>query len=112
MLMLGLSFNKLLMVIMAWPRYIRDLVNATKTLYMYSCNLIISVGTFTFSPVLFYHDVLSLINLGEKADLFTSVFFNHYNPPNGFCYDIMMCNDDPIQVILYHTWHCNFIYYQ
>ncbi|KAJ9591913.1 hypothetical protein L9F63_001515, partial [Diploptera punctata] len=34
-------------------------------------------------------------NLGSSADLFTSVLYNHYGPPEGFCFD-MYCKDDPI----------------
>ncbi|KAJ4433198.1 hypothetical protein ANN_15455, partial [Periplaneta americana] len=33
-------------------------------------------------------------NLGESADLFTSVLYNFYNAPGGFCFDIL-CNDQP-----------------
>lgn len=34
-------------------------------------------------------------SLGEKADLFTGVLYNTYQPPPGFCFDIL-CSDDPI----------------
>ncbi|XP_015516452.1 lysosomal alpha-mannosidase isoform X2 [Neodiprion lecontei] len=34
-------------------------------------------------------------SLGNKADLFTSVLFNTYSPPPGFCFDIL-CADEPI----------------
>ncbi|XP_063226460.1 lysosomal alpha-mannosidase-like isoform X2 [Bacillus rossius redtenbacheri] len=34
-------------------------------------------------------------NLGKAADLFTSVLYNNYAPPPGFCFDIM-CSDEPI----------------
>ncbi|XP_046734865.1 lysosomal alpha-mannosidase isoform X3 [Diprion similis] len=34
-------------------------------------------------------------SLGKKADLFTSVLFNTYSPPPGFCFDIL-CADEPI----------------
>ena len=35
------------------------------------------------------------VNIGKKAELFTSVLHNHYSPPEGFCFDIR-CNDDPV----------------
>lgn len=34
-------------------------------------------------------------NLGESAHLFTGALFNQYQPPPGFCFDIL-CNDEPI----------------
>ncbi|XP_067011637.2 lysosomal alpha-mannosidase [Anabrus simplex] len=34
-------------------------------------------------------------NLGRSSDLFTSVLYNGYGPPPGFCFDVL-CNDDPI----------------
>lgn len=55
--------------------------------------------------VFFVLIVTCFVNSGDKADLFTGVFFNHYNPPDGFCFDIW-CNDDPIQVMLYFTLQC------
>lgn len=51
---------------------------------------------------------MCFVNSGDKADLFTGVFFNHYNPPDGFCFDIW-CNDDPIQVIINFTLQCSYI---
>ncbi|PSN50451.1 Lysosomal alpha-mannosidase [Blattella germanica] len=33
-------------------------------------------------------------NLGKSADLFTSVLYNNYAPPPGFCYDVL-CDDEP-----------------
>ncbi|XP_052266836.1 lysosomal alpha-mannosidase-like isoform X2 [Dreissena polymorpha] len=35
-------------------------------------------------------------NLGSKADLFTGVLPNLYQPPDGFCFDIF-CDDEPIR---------------
>ncbi|XP_053388235.1 lysosomal alpha-mannosidase-like isoform X2 [Mercenaria mercenaria] len=34
-------------------------------------------------------------NLGQKADLFTGVLPNLYQPPSGFCFDVF-CDDEPI----------------
>lgn len=34
-------------------------------------------------------------NLGSKVDLFTGVLYSLYNPPPGFCFDIL-CPDAPI----------------
>ncbi|XP_968354.2 lysosomal alpha-mannosidase [Tribolium castaneum] len=34
-------------------------------------------------------------NLGNSSDIFTSVMYNHYSAPAGFCFDIV-CNDEPI----------------
>jgi lysosomal alpha-mannosidase len=34
-------------------------------------------------------------NLGNSSDIFTSVLYNHYSAPPGFCFDIV-CDDDPI----------------
>ncbi|XP_018323399.1 lysosomal alpha-mannosidase-like isoform X2 [Agrilus planipennis] len=34
-------------------------------------------------------------SLENNSDIFTSVLYNHYSPPPGFCFDIL-CNDDPI----------------
>ncbi|GAB1602915.1 lysosomal alpha-mannosidase-like [Argonauta hians] len=34
-------------------------------------------------------------NIGANADLFTGILLNGYNPPPGFCFDIL-CADDPI----------------
>ncbi|KAJ9584474.1 hypothetical protein L9F63_021168, partial [Diploptera punctata] len=34
-------------------------------------------------------------NLGKTADIFTTVLYNTYSPPPGFCFDIL-CDDDPI----------------
>lgn len=34
-------------------------------------------------------------NLGEAADLFTGALYNQYQPPPGFCFDIL-CADEPI----------------
>ncbi|XP_067010796.2 lysosomal alpha-mannosidase isoform X2 [Anabrus simplex] len=34
-------------------------------------------------------------NLGDKASIFTSVLYNHYSAPSGFCFDVL-CNDEPI----------------
>ncbi|PSN38683.1 hypothetical protein C0J52_08901 [Blattella germanica] len=33
-------------------------------------------------------------NLGSEADLFTSVLYNHYSAPPGFCFDIL-CDTEP-----------------
>jgi hypothetical protein len=33
--------------------------------------------------------------VGSEADLFTSVLYNHYSAPKGFCFDVL-CEDDPI----------------
>lgn len=35
-------------------------------------------------------------NLGSKADLFSGVLYNNYSPPPGFCFDSVLCSDDPI----------------
>lgn len=32
---------------------------------------------------------------GKAAQLFTSVLFNNYAPPPGFCFDVL-CDDEPI----------------
>lgn len=32
---------------------------------------------------------------GSKADLFTSVLYNFYKAPSGFCFDIV-CEDEPL----------------
>lgn len=37
----------------------------------------------------------SSANLGQKSDIFTGVLYNMYQPPPGFCFDIL-CSDDPI----------------
>ncbi|XP_017786052.1 PREDICTED: lysosomal alpha-mannosidase isoform X1 [Nicrophorus vespilloides] len=37
----------------------------------------------------------SSANLGESSDLFTSVMYNTYSPPPGFCFDVL-CDDEPI----------------
>lgn len=34
-------------------------------------------------------------NLGNSSDIFTSVLYNHYSAPAGFCFDIV-CSDEPI----------------
>lgn len=34
-------------------------------------------------------------SLGTDADIFTSILYNHYNAPDGFCFDIL-CDDLPI----------------
>lgn len=34
-------------------------------------------------------------SLGSEADIFTSILYNHYNAPDGFCFDIL-CDDLPI----------------
>lgn len=34
-------------------------------------------------------------NLGNQSDIFTSVLYNHYSAPPGFCFDIV-CDDEPI----------------
>ncbi|CAG2068492.1 unnamed protein product, partial [Timema podura] len=34
-------------------------------------------------------------SLGSSSDLFTSVLYNHYSYPTGFCVDVN-CDDDPI----------------
>lgn len=34
-------------------------------------------------------------SLGTSSHLFTSIFFDHYSAPSGFCFDIL-CNDEPI----------------
>lgn len=36
-----------------------------------------------------------IIFLGNATDLFTSVMYNTYGPPPGFCFDIL-CSDEPI----------------
>lgn len=36
-----------------------------------------------------------LRSLGQAGELFTSVLYNLYVAPEGFCFDIF-CNDDPI----------------
>lgn len=37
----------------------------------------------------------SSANLGSSSNLFTSVLFNHYSAPGGFCFDVN-CDDPPI----------------
>jgi hypothetical protein len=32
--------------------------------------------------------------VGKAAELFTSVLFNNYSPPPGFCFDVL-CDDEP-----------------
>jgi len=32
---------------------------------------------------------------GKAAELFTSVLYNNYAPPPGFCFDVL-CDDEPI----------------
>lgn len=32
---------------------------------------------------------------GTDADIFTSILYNHYNAPDGFCFDLL-CDDLPI----------------
>jgi hypothetical protein len=32
---------------------------------------------------------------GKAAELFTSVLYNNYSPPPGFCFDVL-CDDEPI----------------
>lgn len=34
-------------------------------------------------------------NLGASSDIFTSVLFNWYTSPDGFCFDVL-CEDEPI----------------
>lgn len=34
-------------------------------------------------------------SLGSKSDLFTTVLYNTYKAPPGFCFDVV-CTDDPI----------------
>lgn len=34
-------------------------------------------------------------NLGQDSELFTSILYNLYVAPEGFCFDAF-CNDDPI----------------
>ncbi|XP_073966372.1 lysosomal alpha-mannosidase-like isoform X1 [Choristoneura fumiferana] len=34
-------------------------------------------------------------DLGEASDIFTSVLYNTYSPPPGFCFDVL-CDDEPI----------------
>ncbi|XP_071440327.1 lysosomal alpha-mannosidase-like isoform X1 [Hetaerina americana] len=34
-------------------------------------------------------------NIGKKSWLFTGVLYNHYQPPPGFCFDLL-CDDEPI----------------
>ncbi|GLV46666.1 Lysosomal alpha-mannosidase II [Carabus blaptoides fortunei] len=34
-------------------------------------------------------------NLGNSSQLFTSILYNNYGPPPGFCFDVL-CSDDPI----------------
>lgn len=36
-----------------------------------------------------------MILLGSSSNIFTSVLYNHYSAPNGFCFDIN-CRNDPI----------------
>ncbi|XP_058121282.1 lysosomal alpha-mannosidase-like [Anopheles ziemanni] len=45
----------------------------------------------TRTPEMVWHTSGSLGN----SDLFTSVLYNHYSAPPGFCFDIL-CNDDPM----------------
>lgn len=33
--------------------------------------------------------------LGDASQIFTSVLFNHYDAPAGFCFDIL-CDDDSL----------------
>lgn len=46
----------------------------------------------TKTPEMIWH---GSANLGENADLFTGVLYNHYSPPPGFCFDIL-CADEPV----------------
>lgn len=34
-------------------------------------------------------------NLGQSAELFSGLLYNHYSAPSGFCFD-SLCNDKPI----------------
>uniref|UniRef100_A0A2M4DMV2 Alpha-mannosidase n=1 Tax=Anopheles darlingi TaxID=43151 RepID=A0A2M4DMV2_ANODA len=45
----------------------------------------------TKTPEMVWHTSSSLSN----SDLFTSVLYNHYSAPPGFCFDVL-CNDDPL----------------
>ncbi|XP_058064993.1 lysosomal alpha-mannosidase-like, partial [Anopheles bellator] len=45
----------------------------------------------TQTPEMVWHTSSSLAN----SDLFTSVLYNHYSAPPGFCFDVL-CNDDPM----------------
>ena len=40
-------------------------------------------------------NVFSSKCLGSEADLFTSVLYNQYQAPSGFCFDVL-CSDEPI----------------
>ena len=33
--------------------------------------------------------------LGSEADIFTSILYNQYQAPSGFCFDVL-CTDEPI----------------
>lgn len=33
--------------------------------------------------------------LGRKTDIFTSVLYNHYDAPAGFCFDVL-CQFEPL----------------
>ena len=35
-------------------------------------------------------------NWGRQSDLFTGIFYNHYSPPPGLCFDLIHCNIDPV----------------
>lgn len=59
-------------------------------------NLIVSKCVCVFP---YFQNKLSLsytmIVIGTDADIFTSILYNHYNAPDGFCFDIL-CDDFPI----------------
>ncbi len=35
-------------------------------------------------------------HLGEETSIFTGAFPKHYDWPDGFCFDSVNCNDEPI----------------
>lgn len=47
----------------------------------------------TKTPEMIWHGSANLSP--DQSDLFTSVLYNHYSAPPGFCWDLL-CNDDPI----------------
>lgn len=42
-----------------------------------------------------YLNRLPFMRVGQEGELFTSVLYNLYVAPEGFCFDAF-CNDDPI----------------
>lgn len=39
--------------------------------------------------------ITTILNLGKSSNLFTGALYNQYQPPPGFCFDIL-CADEPI----------------